>query len=159
MGEAVMEKARDRVPFGPEMLCIAAAEVLRCAHILGRLEGGEEVIGFRAIEWALTVDGGFTNHAWLMDVKILEGIVRHTVRKEVAIAMAIGTASPPSEHFPGEEILAACNLGGFGRGRELPKRVREESGLILRPKDLQVSHVVIADFVGFATQVGPADRS
>ena len=82
MGKPVVEEARDRVPLGAEMLRIPAAEVLRRADILWRLEGGEEVIVLRAIERALAVNRRFTNHARLMDVEILEGVVRHTVRED-----------------------------------------------------------------------------
>jgi hypothetical protein len=133
--------AVNRVPFRAEMFRIPAAEVLRRAHILWRLESSEEVIVLGAIEWALAVHRSFTNHARLMDIEILESVVRHTVREEIAVAMAVGAASATRQDFLAKKIFAACNLGCLGGGWNLPKRVRKESGLVPRPKNLQISYV------------------
>src|SRR5262245_26118034 len=108
-----MEEARHRIPLSTKMLRIPAAEVLRRPHILWRFEGGKEVIILGSIEWPLTINRGLTNHAWLMDVEVLESVVRHTVGKEIAVPVAIGAASATSRYLAAKKILATGNLGFF----------------------------------------------
>ena len=74
------------------MLGVPAAEVLRRADILRRHEFGEEIIVLRPKERTFTVDRGFADHARLVDVEVLEGVVQDAVRDDVAVVMAIGAA-------------------------------------------------------------------
>ena len=114
MRKPVMEEAWHRVPLCTEMLGVTAAEVLRRAYILWRLEGREEIIILRTEERTFAVDGGFADHARLMDIEILEGVVRHTVGEKVTVTMAIRATGATSLDLVGEEGLAARDLSRLG---------------------------------------------
>ena len=132
------------------MFRVPAAEVLRRPDILRRLELSEEVIVFRPIERTFAVDRGFTDHPGLVNVVILEGIIQHPIGEDIAVMMAVGAARATNGDFVAKEFLTARDLNGFGLRRGLGQRVGEKSGLVLRPKNLEISHVVIAHLEGVA---------
>ena len=114
MGEPIVQVARHRIPDGAEMLGIAAAEILRGADVLWRLEFGEEIIVLRSIERTLTVDRALADHSRFVDVVVLEGVVQDAVRKDVAVVMAVGAARAARRNLITEEFLAARDLDSLG---------------------------------------------
>src|SRR5206468_3247181 len=86
--KAVMQPARHAVPKGAQVLGVSAAQVLRRADILRRLEASEEVIVLRAEERPVAINGRFADDARLVDVVILERIVNRAVGHLVAVVMA-----------------------------------------------------------------------
>ena len=71
----MVQITRDSIPDRAEVLGVTAAEVLRRADILWRLELREEVVVLRTIEWSFAVNSGFADDPGLMDVEILERVV------------------------------------------------------------------------------------
>src|SRR5678816_1806398 len=106
-----MQVARHRIPLCTEVLGVTAAEVLRCADILGRREGSEKVVVRRAIERSFAIDSSFANYAWFVNVKILEGVVRHAIGEKIAVTMTIGATGTTGRDFIAEELFAPRNLG------------------------------------------------
>src|SRR4051812_17079723 len=153
MSEAVMQIARDSIPDRTQVLGVTAAQVLRSTNILWWLELGEEVVVIRPIERALAVNRRLTDDPGFMDVEILERVVHQTVRRDVAVVVTISTASAAGRDFVREECLAACNLKLFGLRASLRKRIREKPRVVLRPENLEIGHVVIADLEGAAAEV------
>src|ERR1051326_2608063 len=131
-----MQITRDCIPHGAKMLGVAAAEILRRADILWWREFREEVIVSGTIKWTFAVYGRLADYPRLMNVVILERVIEDTVRKRVAVMMAIRAASAALRDFGGEDLFAARNLLGLSLSRRLRQRVWQEPRLILRPKNL-----------------------
>src|SRR3954447_19241833 len=118
------------------MFGVAAAKILRCAYVLRRLEFSKEVIVLRTIKWTLSIDRGFTDHAGLVDVIVLEGIVRDAIGEEITVMMAIGAPGATGRNLIGEERLASRDFSGFRLSGDLRQWIREQARFVLRPKNL-----------------------
>src|SRR5438093_6870860 len=113
------------------MFGVAAAEILRCAYVLWRLEFGKEVVVLRTKEWTLSIDRGFTDHAGLVDVVVLESVIQDAIGKGIAVMMAIGAAGATRRNLVGEELLAPRDLSGLRLSRNLRERIREQACFVL----------------------------
>ena len=153
-----MQITRHRIPGGAEMFRVPAAEILRRPDVLRRVELLEKVIVRRSIKRTFAIDGGFAHHTRLMDVVVLERVVHDSVRHRVAVAMAVRTTGAALRDFVRENNPAALDLVGFGLRRRLRERIGEKPGLVLRPEDLQISQLIIADLARFSGQLRPANR-
>ena len=111
----MMKPARHTIPKRPYMFGVSAAQVLRRADILRRLEPRKEVVVRRAEEWSITIDRRFADDARLMDVVILERIIDDAVGPLIAVMVAVGAAGAALRDFQREDLFAArdfcCRCG------------------------------------------------
>src|SRR4029450_1113175 len=92
MSEPVVKITRYSVPERAKMFWVPAAEVLRCADILRWSEFDKEIILRRPEQWVATIHCRLLDHAWFMDVKVLERVIDPAVSGFVSIMMALRAA-------------------------------------------------------------------
>src|SRR5262245_43945670 len=92
MSKPIVKITRHSVPERAKMFRVPAAEILRCADILRWSEFDKEIIVRRSEERAFAVHCRLTDHARLVDVEVLEGIIRHAIREFVSIVMTFRAA-------------------------------------------------------------------
>ena len=88
----MMQPARHAVPEAPQVLGVAAADVLPAAQILRRAELLVKVVVAEPQEHAVVIDRGLGDHARLVDVVVLERVVRDAVDHRVAVVVAARAA-------------------------------------------------------------------
>src|SRR3954471_4308090 len=134
------------------MFRVSAAEVLRRPDVLRRCKRLEEVICFRTVERALAVDRHLADYPGLVDVVVLESVVENAIAEGVSVMVAIGAARPALGDFAGENLPPSLDLLRLRLRRHLGQRIREQTRFILRPKNLEIGHVVITNLESLAVQ-------
>src|ERR1044072_3671080 len=143
--KTVVKPTRHAVPQRTQVFRVSATKVLRCADILRWSKGREEVIVAGTEEWSIAIDRRFADYSRFVNVVVLERIVGYSVGNRVAVVMTVGAACTPLRDFRREDLLTARDLCRLRLTRKLGERIWEQPSLVLRPEDLQISHVVGTD--------------
>src|SRR5215211_303001 len=152
MRKSVMKPARHAVPKSPQVFRVTTTEILRRADILRRRKTREEVIISWSEEWTFTVDRRLTDYSRLMNVEVLERIIKNSVGGLIPIVMTVHAACATLGHLRRKYLFPARNLCGLIEIRKLGQRIGQQPPLILRPENLQISHVEVTDFESFSAQ-------
>src|SRR5437763_756147 len=126
------------VPEGPQVLGVAAADILPRAKILRRRKWLMQIVVTQSKKYAVAAHGRFGNHPRLVDVVVLERGVHHAIDllhhaiDRLPVAMTLGATSAR------EERLAVSDRGSLASGEfrirgKLRERIRHAPGLVLRP--------------------------